>query len=50
MNYNILVSDDERDILNAIEIYLKAEGYRVFTAGNGQEALEIMEKMKSTLP
>lgn len=44
MNYNILVSDDERDILNAIEIYLKAEGYRVFTAGDGQEALEIMEK------
>lgn len=32
MDYNILVCDDERDILDAIEIYLKAEGYSVFTA------------------
>ena len=44
MNYNVLVCDDERDILDAIEIYLKAEGYRVFTAEDGQKALEIMEK------
>lgn len=44
MNYNILVCDDERDILDAIEIYLKAEGYSVFTAEDGASALEILEK------
>lgn len=43
MNYNILVCDDERDILDAIEIYLKAEGYSVFTAEDGASALEILE-------
>lgn len=30
MNYNILVCDDEKDILGAIEIYLKADGHNVF--------------------
>lgn len=44
MDYNILVCDDERDILDAIEIYLKAEGYGVFTAEDGASALEILEK------
>ncbi|QQE46331.1 Alkaline phosphatase synthesis transcriptional regulatory protein phoP [Peptoniphilus harei] len=44
MNYNILVCDDERDILDAIEIYLKAEGYKVFTAEDGAAALEIMKE------
>lgn len=44
MDYNILVCDDERDILDAIEIYLKAEGYKVFTAEDGAAALEIMEE------
>lgn len=44
MDYNILVCDDERDILDAIEIYLKAEGYSVFTAEDGVSALEILEK------
>ena len=44
MDYNILVCDDERDILDAIEIYLKAEGYKVFTAEDGAAALEIMKE------
>jgi len=44
MDYKILVCDDERDILDAIEIYLKAEGYSVFTAEDGASALEILEK------
>lgn len=44
MQYNILVCDDEKDIVSAIEIYLKAQGYQVFPAYNGKEALEIMEK------
>lgn len=44
MDYNILVCDDEKDILDAIEIYLKAEGYKNFTAKDGVSALEILEK------
>lgn len=44
MDYNILVCDDEKDILDAIEIYLKAEGYKIFTAKDGVSALEILEK------
>lgn len=42
--YNILVCDDEKDIVSALSIYLCAEGYRVFTAGSGLEALEMMER------
>lgn len=44
MNYTILVCDDERDILDAIKIYLKAEGYKVFTAEDGARALEIIKE------
>lgn len=44
MYYNILVCDDEKDILDAIEIYLKAEGYKVFTAKDGVSVLKILEK------
>ncbi len=42
--YNILVCDDEKDIVSALTIYLTAEGYRVFPASNGAEALEIIER------
>jgi len=42
--YNILICDDERDIVSALEIYLKAEGYRTLAAQNGREALEIAER------
>ena len=41
---NILVCDDEKDIVSAIEIYLSAEGYRILSAGTGAEALEILER------
>ncbi len=41
--YNILICDDEQDIVSALEIYLKAEGYRCFAAYNGREALELLE-------
>jgi len=44
MNYNILVCDDEKDILGAIEIYLKADGHNVFTATDGMSALKIVEE------
>ena len=42
--YNILVCDDEKDIVSALEIYLNAEGYRVLTALNGKEALSVIRK------
>ena len=38
--YNILVCDDEKDIVEALGIYLTAEGYQVTKAYNGQEACE----------
>ena len=42
MGYNILVCDDEKDIVTAIKIYLEAENYKVYTASNGLEALEVI--------
>ena len=42
--YNILVCDDERDIVTALEIYLTAEGYKVFCAYNGKEAVHMSEE------
>lgn len=39
---NILVCDDDRRIAEAIEIYLKNEGYEVYTAHDGIEALEVL--------
>lgn len=41
---NILVCDDERDIVSALQIYLNGEGYHVFTAGNGKEAVDMVER------
>ena len=40
----ILVCDDDKDIVEAIKIYLTGEGFEVFGAYDGYEALEIMEK------
>ena len=42
--YHILVCDDEKDIVSALKIYLTADGYEVFCAYNGKEALEVLEK------
>ena len=38
--YNILVCDDELDIVSALQIYLESDGYKVFTAANGKEAID----------
>lgn len=40
----ILVCDDEKDIVNALRIYLTGEGYEVLEAFNGREALEVLKK------
>lgn len=42
--FNILVCDDDHSIVDAIEIYLKQEGYRVIKAYNGLEALKALEE------
>lgn len=42
--YSILVCDDEKDIVAALEIYLRADGYQVFSAYNGKEALEVLQR------
>src|SRR5690625_1522695 len=41
---NILVCDDDKDIADAIEIYLENEGYTVFQAANGLEAIERLDE------
>ena len=41
---NILVCDDEKDIVSALKIYLGGEGYQVYEAYNGLEALKILEE------
>ena len=40
--YNILICDDQPDIVNALKIYLAPEGYRLFEAFTGQDALDLV--------
>ena len=44
--YNILVCDDDREIVKAIEIYLKEEGYNVIKAYDGRQAMDLLNKME----
>ena len=41
--YNILICDDQPDIVTALKIYLSAEDYTLFTACNGQEAIQCVK-------
>ena len=41
---NILVCDDDKDIVEAIEVYLKDDGHIIYKAYNGADALEILGK------
>ena len=41
--YNILVCDDQPDIVNALKIYLTPEGYHLYQAFTGKEAIEIVQ-------
>ncbi|MFS1514008.1 response regulator transcription factor [Chengkuizengella sp. SCS-71B] len=41
--YTILVTDDEEEIRDGIEIYLKNEGYQVLKAANGVETIKLLE-------
>ena len=42
--YNILICDDQPDIVNALKIYLTPEGYGLYTAYNGKEAIELLQR------
>jgi DNA-binding response OmpR family regulator len=42
--YNVLICDDQPDIVNALKIYLTPEGYQLFEAGTGLQALEMVRK------
>jgi len=42
MNYNVLVVDDDKEIVDAIEIYLSNEGLKIYRACDGIEALETL--------
>ncbi|OPX43486.1 transcriptional regulatory protein YycF [Ruminiclostridium hungatei] len=46
---NILVCDDEKEIVDAIEIYLRNDGYTVFKAYNGAEAIEVFSRAEIQL-
>jgi DNA-binding response OmpR family regulator len=41
---NILIVDDEKDIVNALKIYLSDPDYKIYEAFNGKQALDIIEK------
>ncbi|GAB5616315.1 response regulator transcription factor [Faecalimonas canis] len=42
--FNILVCDDDKEIVEAIEIYLRQEGYNVLKAYDGEEALRVLKQ------
>lgn len=44
----ILVCDDDREIVDAIEIYLTQEGYRILKAYDGIQAVDMMQKKISS--
>lgn len=41
---NILVCDDDREIVEAIDIYLREEGYQVYKAYDGEQAIELLSR------
>lgn len=47
--YNVLVCDDDRESVEAIEIYLSQEGYKVLKAYDGEEALKVLDREKVDL-
>lgn len=44
--YNILICDDEKDIVNALKIYLSDANYSLYVAFNGKEALEVIRQQE----
>ena len=44
MTHTILICDDDRDIVSALDMYLTSEGYQIVKAYNGREALRAVEQ------
>lgn len=44
--YNILICDDEKDIVNALKIYLNDANYTLYEAYNGKEALQVVSEQE----
>lgn len=42
--YTVLICDDQKDIVNALKIYLQPEGYRLLEAFDGLQALDILRQ------
>ncbi|NCB05137.1 MAG: response regulator transcription factor [Clostridia bacterium] len=49
MPFKILVAEDDADIVELLRLYLENEGYRVLSASNGVEALELAERERFDL-
>lgn len=49
MNEKILVVDDERELADLLELYLKNDGYTVYKFYNGRDALEVVARVKTQL-
>ena len=47
--YRILICDDQPDIVNALKIYLQPEGYELFEAYNGEQAVELCRENQMDL-
>lgn len=41
--HTVLIVDDNKDIVNALRIYLQPEGYKIYTAANGEDALSLVK-------
>ena len=48
--HTILICDDDRDIVSALDIYLRAEGYRTLLAYSGSEAIRLAAENQTTPP
>ena len=49
LNRTILIVDDDKKIVQLVSLYLKREGYRVLSAFDGQEALEMARSKQPDL-
>ena len=47
--HTILIVDDEPDILEFLSYNIRKEGYKVYVASNGQEALRIVQQINPSL-
>ena len=49
MNYKILIADDEAEIRDVLHLYLEKDGYEVYEAADGIQAMEVLQKEKIDL-